>query len=60
MPLGIFKKLGTSQAEDVVRYVYNVLAGYNIMYSNIFCIVTDTEATMVKAARIFRSEARRE
>lgn len=60
MPLGIFKKSGTSHAEDVVRYVKNILAGYNIMYSDIFCIVTDTEATMVKAARIFCSDARQE
>ncbi len=60
MPLGVFKKSGTSQAEDVVRYVTNILAGYNLTYSDIFCIVTDMQATMVKAARIFCSNARQE
>jgi len=60
MPLKIFKKFGTSQAEDVVRYVNNILAGYNISYSDLICIVTDTEATMVKAARIFCNDARQE
>ena len=60
MPLGIFKKFGTSQAEDGVRYFNNILAGYNISYSDLICIVTDTEATMVKAARIFCNDARQE
>lgn len=57
MPLGLFKKTGTSQAEDVVRYVMDILLGYDITYTNLICIVTDTEATMVKAARIFCSNA---
>ncbi len=56
-PLGLFKKSGTSLAEDVVRTVEGILLSYNIDYSNITCIVTDTEATMVKAARIFASKA---
>jgi hypothetical protein len=60
MPLRIFKKFGTSQAEDVVRYINNILVGYNISYSDLTCIVTDTEATMVKAARIFCNDARQE
>ena len=60
MPLKIFKKFGTSQAEDVVRYVNNILAGFNISYSDLTCIVTDTEATMVKAARIFCNDAGQE
>ncbi len=58
-PLGLFKKSGTSLAEDVVRTVEGILLSYNIDYSNITCIVTDTEATMVKAARIFASNAER-
>jgi hypothetical protein len=56
-PLGLFKKSGTSLAEDVVRTVEGIWLSYNINYSNITCIVTDTEATMVKAARIFSSKA---
>jgi hypothetical protein len=60
MPLGIFKKSGPSQAEDVARYVNNILAGFNIMYSDLFCIFTDTEAAMVKVARFFCSDAGQE
>ncbi len=56
-PLGLFKKEGTSLAEDVVRHVESIWRGYHIEYSNITCIVTDTEATMVKAARIFALHA---
>jgi len=41
-PLGLFKKSGTSLAEDVVRTVKDIWLGYDIDYSNITCIVTDT------------------
>jgi hypothetical protein len=57
-PLGLFKKEGTSLAEDVVRLVENIWSEYHIDYSNITCVVTDTEATMVKAARIFAMHVR--
>lgn len=57
MPLGIFEKTGTSHAEDVVQYVTDILSRYDITYTDICCIVTDTEATMVKAGRIFCAEA---
>jgi hypothetical protein len=57
MPLGLFKKTGTSQAEDVVRQVMDMLSSYGITYKEMYCIVTDTEATMVKAARMFCSNA---
>jgi hypothetical protein len=60
MPLEISKKFGTSQAEDVVRYINNILAAYNISYSYLTCIVTDTEAKMVKAARFFCNDTRQE
>jgi hypothetical protein len=40
----------------VVRYVNNVLVGYNISYSDLTCIVTDMEAT----TRIFCNDARQE
>jgi hypothetical protein len=55
--LGLFLKEGTSHAEDVVRYVEHIWTDYDIEYCNITCIVTDTEATMVKAARIFITNA---
>jgi hypothetical protein len=51
-PLGLFVKEGTSHAKDVVRHVENICTDYDIEYCNIACIVTDTEATMIKAARI--------
>jgi hypothetical protein len=60
MPLGIFQKHGTSLAEDVVRHVEGIWQKYNIEYADITCIVTDTEATMVKAARIFSQRALQE
>jgi hypothetical protein len=59
-PLGLFKKSGTSLAEDVVRTVKDIWLGYDIDYSNITCIVTDTKATIVKAARIFVLQAEHE
>jgi hypothetical protein len=59
-PLGLFNKSGTSLAENVVKTVKDVWLGYDIDYSNITCIVTDTEATMVKVARIFVSQAEHE
>jgi hypothetical protein len=36
-PLGLFKKEGTSLAEDVVRLVENIWSEYHIDYSNIMC-----------------------
>jgi hypothetical protein len=56
-PPCLFVKEGTSHAEDVVRHVENFWHSYDIDYCNITCIVTDTEATMVKAARIFAAQA---
>ncbi len=52
-PLGLFVKEGTSHAKDLVRHVENICTDYDIEYCNIACIITDTEATMIKAARIF-------
>jgi len=31
--------------------VKNILGGYNLTYYDLFCIITDTEATMAKATR---------
>jgi hypothetical protein len=54
-PLGLFKKEGTSLAEDVVRHVENIWDDFHIEYSKITCLVTDTEATMVLLQLFFSS-----
>jgi len=51
--LGIFKKTGTSKAEDVVEYCRNIWRSVDLQYKNCTAIVTDTEATMCKAGRLF-------
>ena len=56
-PLGIFEKKGRSKAEDVVEHVEQVWNIYDLNYSNLVCLVTDTEPTMVKAGRIFISNS---
>ena len=40
-----------------MKTVEGIWLSYDIDYASITCIVTDTEATMVKAARIFASKA---
>jgi len=52
-PLGIFEKKGRSKAEDVVRHVEHVWNLFDLHYTSLVCLVTDTEATMIKAGRIF-------
>lgn len=51
--LGIFKKTGTSKAEDVVAYCHNIWQSVDLQYKFCSAIVTDTEATMCKAGRLF-------
>jgi hypothetical protein len=60
MPLGLLKKSGSSHSEDVVRYIKNILASYGFTGSDLICIVTGTEVTMVKAACILCSEVEQE
>jgi hypothetical protein len=55
--LGIFKKDGTSTANDVVRYTEEHMTKFNITYPQLTCIVTDTEATMIAAGRIFKGKS---
>jgi hypothetical protein len=57
-PLGIFEKKGRSRAEDIVGAVEGIWDSYNIFYTNLVSIVTDTEATMVKSGRLFKENAR--
>ena len=57
-PLGIFEKKGRSRAEDIVAAVENIWEAYNISYSNLVSVVTDTEATMIKSGRLFKQNAR--
>jgi len=57
--LGIFEKTGTSKAEDVVSYVEKMWSQFDLEYSSCTAIVTDTEATMCKAGRLFCQAASR-
>jgi hypothetical protein len=52
-PLGIFKKTGTSKAEDVVVYCESLWNTVNLDYKFCSAIVTDSEATMCKAGHLF-------
>ncbi len=55
--LGIFKKDGASTAEDVVSYAEQHMRNFSIWYPTLTCVVTDTEATMVAAGRLFKSNS---
>jgi hypothetical protein len=55
--LGIFKKEGNSTAEDVVRYAEGHMQTFNVRYCQLTCVVTDTEATMIAAGRIFKEKS---
>jgi uncharacterized protein with PQ loop repeat len=55
--LGIFKKDGASTAEDVVSYAEQNMRNFSIWYPTLTCVVTDTEATMVAAGRLFKSNS---
>lgn len=56
-PLGIFEKKGRSRAEDIVAATEGILNTYDLFYTNLVCIVTDTEATMIKSGRLFKRNA---
>jgi hypothetical protein len=55
--LGIFKKDGTSTAPEVVRYAEQHMANFGVAYSQLTCVVTDTESTMVAAGRLFKQKS---
>jgi hypothetical protein len=51
--LGIFEKNGPSTAVDNVSYVEQQLSLFDLHYKNMVAVVTDTEATMISAGRLF-------
>jgi hypothetical protein len=51
--LGLYEKTGRSRAVDCVEYAEQQLRAYNLSYTNMTAVVTDTEATMVSAGRLF-------
>jgi hypothetical protein len=55
--LGLYEKTGRSRAVDCVQYVENQMELYNLHYSCMTSVVTDTEATMVAAGRLFIQHA---
>jgi hypothetical protein len=56
--LGIFKKTGTSKAEDVVSYCEDIWRTVDLDYNFCSAVVTDTEATMCKAGRLIIQRSR--
>ncbi len=53
MVLGLYEKTGCSRAIDCVQYAKHQMQEYNLPYSRMTAVVTDTEATMVAAGRLF-------
>jgi hypothetical protein len=51
--LGLYEKTGQSRAVDCVDCAEQQLQVYNLFYKNVTAVVTDTEATMVSADRLF-------
>lgn len=60
MALGCSPKKGTSKAADVVREIEETLKSFDINYTQLVCIVSDTEPTMVAAGRLFRENAKKD
>ena len=55
--LGILKKDGTLRANDVVRYTEEHMKKSNLSYPQLTCIVTDTEAKLIAAGRLFKENS---
>ena len=55
--LGLYEKTGRSRAIDCVEYAEKQMEVYNLEYPYMSCVVTDTEATMVAAGRLFVENA---
>ncbi len=53
MVLGLYEKTGCSRAQDCVGYAEQQMDDYGLPYRNMTAVVTDTEATMVAAGRLF-------
>ena len=56
--LGIFKKDENSTVVDVIRYAESHMQNFNLTYSQLTCVVTDTESTMVAAGRLFKEKSK--
>ncbi len=52
MVLGLFEKTGWSRAIDCVEYAERQMVLYNLYYSCMTAVVTDTEATVIAAGRL--------
>ncbi len=57
LSLGIFKNDGNSTAVDVVHYAESHIQNFNLTYSQLTCVITDTESTMVAAGCLFKEES---
>jgi hypothetical protein len=53
MVLGLYEKTGRSRAEDCMAYAEQQLREYHLEYKKCVAVVTDTQATMVKAGQLF-------
>ena len=51
--MGLFKKDRSSTAHDAIDYVEHQMHTFNLAYSDLVCVITDTEATMIAAGRMF-------
>jgi hypothetical protein len=51
--MGLFEKNGGLTADDVVDYCENQLTLFDLSYCEAVAVVTDTEATMIAAGRLF-------
>jgi len=58
MVLGLYEKTGRSRAQDCVGYAEQQMDDYGLPYSHMTAVVTDTEATMVAAGRLFVEHSR--
>jgi hypothetical protein len=54
---GIFEKKGRSQAEDAVEHLNRIWGSFDLDISNLICLVSDTEATMISAGRLIVSQS---
>lgn len=57
MVMGLYEKDGGSKHEDIVSYAEAQLIQFDLTYSKAVAVVTDTEATMIAAGRLFVSRS---
>jgi hypothetical protein len=50
--LGLYEKTGCSRAQDCVQYAQKQMNNYQLPYSKMTAVVTDTEATMAATGRL--------